>query len=599
MNKLTCTSKNTLYTIITLLLLLSVNFTSVSALSDSFTPTTPPSAGVLTCYSGSSVFECVQIDAYTVRFNVIGNPYNNSNLTAQFLVQYPNGPLYVTAHWHHSLWVSPNGIQTNPKGHYGIVGTPDVYVNDGGSGSTCAHNPSQLCGDYALGTWNFLQNAVTDAYGIATIGFQQYATPSTTVFWTPAEAYIIVSSTAYPSTPQPTNTMTYTPTNTPTLTPTVTPQFSAGTLACHAESSIFDCVQIDLYTVRWNVVGNPYNNGNITGQFSVQNPSGLVYVTAHWHYSSWVSADGVQTNPTGKYGILGSTGVYTNDGGVGSVCAHNPSQLCGDYPLGTWDYLQNAVTDANSIATVGFQQFASPPATVFWTPQEAYIIVSSVAYGGVPTSTPTETHTATLTPTMTNTPTKTLTFTPTFTKTSTPTKTFTPTITLTPNSFGSGTCWETGGSWPDYTVTYDVSPSIHSNWVGGIESAAQTWTDISVSHFSLVRQSGSPNVVKKEEPSNPTWIASASPDPGEGPFTTSDVKLNPYKNFDDPNDPPYYVVENVMAHEFGHWLKLKHATDLNADCSDATMYETIGLNGETKKIDLAIYELIAANYQYP
>jgi len=91
------------------------------------------SAGLLTCYSDNpSVFDCVQIDPYTVRWNIIGNPYNAPNITGQFYVEHPNQPVYVTAHWDSPSWVSIYGWQTNPKGHYGIIGLPSVYVNDGG-----------------------------------------------------------------------------------------------------------------------------------------------------------------------------------------------------------------------------------------------------------------------------------------------------------------------------------------------------------------------------------------------------------------------------------------------------------------------------------
>jgi len=81
------------------------------------------SAGLLTCYSDNpSIFDCVQIDPYTVRWNIIGNPYNAPNITGQFEVQYPNNPVYVTAHWDSPSWVSIYGWQTNPEGRYGIIG---------------------------------------------------------------------------------------------------------------------------------------------------------------------------------------------------------------------------------------------------------------------------------------------------------------------------------------------------------------------------------------------------------------------------------------------------------------------------------------------
>lgn len=231
------------------------------------------------------------------------------------------------------------------------------------------------------------------------------------------------------------------------------------------------------------------------------------------------------------------------------------------------------------------------------------------AFIGTPTPTPTITYTPTKTlpptPTLTNTPTATVTptATATFTPTKTPTSTatFTPTVTPAPNSNGGGICWKSSGAWPSYTATYDFSASapIPTHWQSAIISAAQTWNSVMSSGFILTYQTGSGNLIKCESPSNTDWIASALPAPEGGPFTVSDIKLNPAKNFDNPTVYPYYDIQNVATHEFGHWIKLEHATDPIVDCSDATMYAYIGPNGETKKIDLSVYDVMGINYQYP
>jgi len=188
------------------------------------------------------------------------------------------------------------------------------------------------------------------------------------------------------STPLPTSTATFTPFPTSTLLP------AAGTLTCYSDNpSIFDCVQIDPYTVRWNIIGNPSTAPNITGQFEVQHPNQPVYVTAHWDEPSWVSIHGWQTNPEGRYGIIGLPSVYVNDGGHGAPCSFNPDKLCGSFAVGTWNFIQPAATNSFKRATVGFQIYPDPPATVHWNPQNAYIIVSSAGYGGAPTPQPTPT----------------------------------------------------------------------------------------------------------------------------------------------------------------------------------------------------------------
>ncbi len=196
------------------------------------------------------------------------------------------------------------------------------------------------------------------------------------------------------STPTPTITPSPLPTSTATFTPlpTSTPLPAAGTLTCYSDNpSIFDCVQIDPYTVRWNIIGNPSTAPNIAGQFQIQYPNQPVYVTAHWDAPDWVSIHGWQTNPEGRYGIIGLPSVYVNDGGYGTPCSFNPDKLCGDFAVGTWNFIQPAVTNSFNRATVGFQIYPDPPATVHWNPQNAYLIVSSVGYGGAPTPQPTPT----------------------------------------------------------------------------------------------------------------------------------------------------------------------------------------------------------------
>jgi hypothetical protein len=103
-------------------------------------------------------------------------------------------------------------------------------------------------------------------------------------------------------------------------------QATAGRLTCWYEpQSFFDCVQVDPYTVRWNIIGNPSDQGNINGQFDVEYPGGLVYVTAHWDSPAWDSIDGWYTHPTGHFGILDLPSTYINDGGSGTG---------GSYPTG-------------------------------------------------------------------------------------------------------------------------------------------------------------------------------------------------------------------------------------------------------------------------
>ena len=229
-----------------------------------------------------------------------------------------------------------------------------------------------------------------------------------------------------------------------------------------------------------------------------------------------------------------------------------------------------------------------------------------------PTKTPTIAPTSTRTSTPTRTPTRTRTPTPTKTATPTRTPTRTPTVTPTPNSNGSGSCWSSQESWATYTVYYDIitspiPPNITAaDWVASIEAAAQTWNNVSPSHFSFVRQSGSSNTVRLEKPLDETKIAVAAPPISSGFITVGYTKINPNYLWDVNNTPvsgnpdsngntDTYNLQSVATHEFGHWLYLNHS---GANCTGATMYFSI-VPGEIKKITLANADKNAINWQYP
>jgi len=212
---------------------------------------------------------------------------------------------------------------------------------------------------------------------------------------------------------------------------------------------------------------------------------------------------------------------------------------------------------------------------------------------------------STPTPTITNTPTLTPTFTSTATLTSTPT--FTPSATNTfipgtPHSNGNGTCWQSGPSWPTYSVYYDIDTStIPSDWIASIDSAAQAWNNASPSQFVFIRQSGSTNTISYEVPQDDTVLAGTAAWPVSPYYEHAYTKINPLKApFDATNHPPTNTaigIQNLMTHEFGHWLYLDDM-GVNSGCNDATMYYSIS-RGEDKKESLAPSDIDGINYQYP
>ena len=183
----------------------------------------------------------------------------------------------------------------------------------------------------------------------------------------------------------------------------------------------------------------------------------------------------------------------------------------------------------------------------------------------------------------------------------------------TPHSNGSGTCWESGASWETYTVYYDIDETIFpielslAEWVGAIEASAQTWNNVSPSGFTFVRQNGNINIITYQIPNDPTNIAAAKPAPDTGFITSGYIKINPTKLFDVNNIPApgtpgnngsidTYNLQNVVTHEFGHWLFLEDIN--NSNCTHVTMDWSIGY-GELVKINLEAADIDAINWQYP
>ena len=232
----------------------------------------------------------------------------------------------------------------------------------------------------------------------------------------------------------------------------------------------------------------------------------------------------------------------------------------------------------------------SPPTpTITNTPTITYTPSRTPTASKTPTrtSTASRTPTASKTPTASRTPTASKTFTPTITFTPsytpsrtptityTPTNTLTPTITPTPNRSGSGTCWSSGASWPDYNTNYSIESSIPTNWVTLIESAATTWTNITPSHFSLSRLQGSPNFIAKGPVNKPAeWIAITNVYASSTtPIILVTTTFDETDSFDIVSVPSSYQVEDVITHEFGHWLQLEDIS--TPGCEAVTMWHSM------------------------
>jgi len=328
------------------------------------------------------------------------------------------------------------------------------------------------------------------------------------------------------------------------------------------------------------------SNGAAWGEY-IQWSYGTNIVTGNWYHFAFVrngSDWGFYLNGVSRAFTTVSQTVMTNTTNVtiGGL-------LDGSFSFNGWiDELRVskgvARWTANFTPPASEYAFATPTPTATFTPTLT------------PTLTPT--NTPTFTPTATFTPTNSPTFTPTFTPTNTLTST--PTVTPSPNDHGSGTCWASGPSWPDYTVYYDIDSSIPPSWIPSIEAAAQTWNDVAPSHFNFVRQIGSSNIIRLDVPDRGIAGTAAWPDVPYYQHAYTVFDPGPVITWDTNNANPSstdYNVQNTMTHEFGHWLFLVDNYD-QVNCSEVTMYGYV-VHGETKKISLEIPDENGINFQYP
>lgn len=83
---------------------------------------------------------------------------------------------------------------------------------------------------------------------------------------------------------------------------------------------------------------------------------------------------------------------------------------------------------------------------------------------------------------------------------------------------------------------------------------------------------------------------------GNNHLTDSDTVFNSYYTWSTSGEAGKYDVQNVMTHEFGHWLVLN---DLyGGGDTEKTMYGYVS-TGETKKRSLDADDINGINYIYP
>ena len=176
-------------------------------------------------------------------------------------------------------------------------------------------------------------------------------------------------------------------------------------------------------------------------------------------------------------------------------------------------------------------------------------------------------------------------------------------VALAYNVNGSGTCWNSGYAWSAGSTTYRwITTTIPSSWNTSIQNAANTWNNVTPSSFIFTYDSQlSNNKITKGAVANNSNIAETTVYPASSPPNTllvANTVFNQNKSFTTALPPPVntYIVQNVMTHEFGHWIFL--ADQYSSSCSEVTMYGTMDF-AETKKQSLETPDKNGINYQYP
>lgn len=182
-----------------------------------------------------------------------------------------------------------------------------------------------------------------------------------------------------------------------------------------------------------------------------------------------------------------------------------------------------------------------------------------------------------------------------------------------PNQGSQDTCWRSTASWPEYNVSYSIDRDtipVEAGWDSSIHAAAETWNNIAPSNFQFIYES-SDNIISYGETFREDALAEAGPAHENSLFYIIykymiinnslsllwDTNNTPSSGDPDSNgSTSTYNLQNVITHEFGHWLELKDIE--TSGCEDVTMFGSADF-GEIKKITLSNADIEAINWQYP
>lgn len=169
-----------------------------------------------------------------------------------------------------------------------------------------------------------------------------------------------------------------------------------------------------------------------------------------------------------------------------------------------------------------------------------------------------------------------------------------------PRNNGSGTCWQSGASWSGNSASYWTNNStIPTGWRTAISSAANTWTNVSTSAFTLSNtdpfQPSNGNDVRVGTIDN-AYVALTSVYASPTLITKTILTFSNNKTFATNGSIGAYDVQDIATHEFGHWVFL--ADQGSSSCSASTM-KTPVYYGETFRRSLDTSDINGVSWQYP
>jgi hypothetical protein len=150
-------------------------------------------------------------------------------------------------------------------------------------------------------------------------------------------------------------------------------------------------------------------------------------------------------------------------------------------------------------------------------------------------------------------------------------------------------CYSTDGAhWDATSAAYKIGAGFPSSWTATIDTSASTWNNVGAA-FRLVNDSSSVNELSLKDLvatygssySNTFAVTTTWSSTSTGVISRATIEVNNKWAWSLNADPSGPDVQNIITHEFGHWLRLLDIYS-PATCGDVTMWGSAAF-GETKK----------------